>query len=315
MPIKDLFIRRKEKIEGKSKEYYSKKINQTVRHKIIGYILDCNLEIKGGFGGTIPSYNEIKDFCVKLEREFGRTICSTYGYHSEFQEFLFNCSDDEFLSSLEILFKLKYKNITKMKGYAHFNLADRLVSLFKVINDVFEIDKVGYKIIMVDIQGLPFMVVPIDSQYLHSEAIQKPLTLMHNADFKGALDEFEKALDDYRNKKYGDAIHKAVKAYESTLKTILTLKSIPFDPKRDKIPDLVEKIRNNSNIIISSLNSAFDSFWSVLKNGPPTLRNMPGSGHGQGNQVTNFEKSYADYVLRFTGVYIAFLIERYNETK
>jgi len=183
------------------------------------------------------------------------------------------------------------------------------------INEIFRVDKIGYQIVPVSLPKLPYIIVPFSSEYLYIETIRYPMSLMHDANFRGPLDEFERALDDYRYEKYEDTIHKANKAYESTLKTILKLKEIEHDPNKDnKIPKLVEKIRKESNIITKELQSTFDSFWSVLQNGAPTIRNMEGVAHGQGIDVKKMEKSYADFVLRLTGTYIVFLIERYTET-
>jgi hypothetical protein len=181
------------------------------------------------------------------------------------------------------------------------------------INEIFRIDRIGYEIVPVSLPKLPYIIVPFNSQYLYAETIRYPMSLMYDAKFLGPLNEFEKALDDYRNEKYDDTIHKANKSYESTLKTILTLKDIDYEP-HDKLPKLVEKIRNESDIIDNKLVSTFNSFWSVLQNGPPTIRNMEGVGHGQGIDIKKIEKSYADFVLRMAGTYIVFLIERYNET-
>jgi len=140
------------------------------------------------------------------------------------------------------------------------------------------------------------------------------MSLMYDEDFEGPLNEFEDAIDEYRKGEYKDSIHKANKSYESTLKTILEIKGEEYSSK-DTMPNLVEKIRNKTDLIDTSMQSMFDSVWSVLQNGPPNIRNLEGIGHGQGSSIKEVEKSFADFVLRLVGTYIVFLIERYKETK
>lgn len=305
-PIKDLFFRRMKSLNGELPDYYTYELSQTIRHKIIGTILDHRY-YKEGFATLMSAYDEVHEFIIMLEREFGKNLSNEYDAYKKIQDFLFKCSTDEFLTSIEVLVTLKHNNMNRFGD-------NSLFSFIQKVNEIFKIDKIGYEIVPAGLDRLPFIIIPYNSQYLHLETIKKPLSLMHDEDFKGALNEFEEALDEYRKEQYKDAIHKANKSYESTLKTILDLQKVAYDEARDKIPQLVLKIKNNANIIDSNLQSTFDSFWSVLQNGPPTIRNQPGIGHGQGLDIKDIEKSYADFVLRLTGTYIVFLIERYKET-
>lgn len=316
-PIEDLYIRRMKGVECES-EYYSYELDTKVRSKIIGTFFDyrfirgmSDLERHAG----IAKYDEFVELVKILEREFGERISSSHGIEDKLNDFLSTCADEKFLSALEVLLSIKFIN-TKIYG-RNCELAseNKLISFIETINGIFKIDKVGYEIVSSDLPKLPFIIMPFNSEYLHDETINKPLILMRDAEFKGPLNEFEKALDEYRNEEYEDTIHEATKAYESTLKTIMDLKGIEYGPSDNTIPKLVEKIRKEGDIIKREVRSSFDSFWSVLQNGPPSIRNMQGIAHGQGNDIKEIQKSYANFVLRLTGTYIVFLIERYNETK
>jgi len=247
-----------------------------------------------------------------------------------------SCSTDEFLSAIEILISVKFNDDplyrmlaegSKLKRPStgevferspHPEIAkkeEKFKDFIEKINEIFRVDKIGYQIVPVSLPKLPYIVVPFNSEYLYIETVRYSMSLMHDANFMGPLNEFERALDDYRNGKYEDTIHKANKAYESTLKTILNLKQIEFNPAKEKIPQLVQKIQDETDIIDSSIRDLINPFMSVLKKGPNIIRNMEGIGHGQGIDVKEMEKSYANFVLRLTGTYIVFLIERYDETK
>jgi len=193
----------------------------------------------------------------------------------------------------------------------------KLRQFINIINKIFQIEKVGYEISIIEGQtetDVPILVVPFESKYLHDETVQKTRILFHNYEFDGALNEFEKALDDLRFEKYEDCIHKLSKAYESTLKTILDKKTVSYS-KDERIFSLVTKVRTALKLDDPSLNTLFERMWPVLEQGPNVIRNFEGIGHGQGTSIKNYEKSYADFVLHLTGTYIVFLLERYGEIK
>lgn len=307
----NLFFRRTKTENDESKDYYSTEILVNTRYKIV-------MTIYSGLVGT-----EIPQIVFDMERELGRPLSKKMDLSDRLNDFMSNCNDDEFLSLIEIILSNKWEIFLeeRKKGYpepSYFEtppelMKKQLISLVNDINKIFRIDKVGYEIVVKNDEIVPFMVVPFNSEYLHQETIKKPMSLMYDENFKGPLNEFENALNEYGHQDYKKSIHLANNAYESTLKTILELKSIEHS-KYDKIPHLVDKIKNKSNIIDSNLMSAFDSVWGILKNGPNTIRNLEGIGHGQGKEVKEIKKSYSSLVLRLVGTYIAFLIERYNET-
>ncbi|MCK4730147.1 MAG: abortive infection family protein [Candidatus Aenigmarchaeota archaeon] len=310
-PIKDLYLRRMKNLKGELPDYYSYKLNQTIRHKIIGRILDSNYEKSRMYDSY--DYNELKELIISIERELGRTLYAELASINKFTNFMFRCSDEEFLSSLELLLSIKIKNLSQFQE-DYDQIKNTTEILIVNINKIFKIDKIGYEIIPAGLEDLPFIIVPFNSKYLYLETIKKPMSLMHSEKFKGALNEFEKAIEKYRKDDFENAIGEANKAYESTLKTVLFFKKIPFDETRDKIPRLVDKVKS-ANIIDSTLESVFNSFWPVLKNGPNNIRNLSGVAHGQGVDVKTIQKSYADFVLRTVGTYIVFLIEKFQESR
>jgi len=297
-------------LKGELPEYYSYKLTNEIRHKIIGNILDHRYLRNNPFG---RNYDELEEFVILLERELGRSISDEYLTEKKIQDFLFNSTSEEFLTAIELLIALKVSNMHKFHDDYHY-LQENISSFISKVNSIFKIDKIGYEIVPAGLEDLPFIVVPFNSKYLYLETIKQPMILMFDEDFKGPLNEFQKALDKYKINDFEGAIINANKSYESTVKTILDFKKIDYNEKKDKIPQLIDKLKD-SDLIDSTLISVFSSFWPVLKNGPNNIRNLSGIAHGQGKEIKKIEKTYADFVLRTVGTYIVFLIERFKETK
>lgn len=63
-------------------------------------------------------------------------------------------------------------------------------------------------------------IIAVNSQYLHSEVVDSAISLLHDANFDGALQEFMTTHEHYRRGNYKEAIANAGNAFESTMKTI-----------------------------------------------------------------------------------------------
>ena len=317
-PIKDIFSRRMKALKGEIPEYYSYDLDSEIRYKLIQAIAEHYL-VQRVIRDEVE-YDEFKNLVSLIEEELGKSITTHYNASDDLSDFLLNCQDADFLTGIEFLLSLKVTYLMQSNIYHPIcndeKMRENITSFIDKVNRIFKIDKIGYEIVPAGLENLPYIIVPFNSKYLYLETIKRPMSLMHDEDFEGPLNEFEEALDEYRKGKYEDAIFKAGKAYESTLKAILDLKGIAHTPGKTKVPGYVRLIKEKANIIDPWLQSTFEHFWPLLENGPPALRNLPKVGHGQGKDVLKkMKKSYADYALRLAGTHISFLIERYQETK
>ena len=302
--FENVFFRRKKKLEGKEKDYYSYKISEETRWRIIHIVFE-----------NLLSGNELGNLLQKLAKEFGRpTISSEILDNNKIQDFILNSPEEELLTSIELLIALKNQDILNRDYYNRHTPAQKMQDFILQINKAFKLGKIGYEIVPVGLEDLHYIIVPIDSKYLYTETIKRTLTLLHDVEFKGSLQEFESALDEYRNERYDNVILKANKAFESTLKAVLTKKNMSFDEKKDKISALISKLFDSPQFIDPSLKDTFDKVKIILKSGLPTIRNQPGVAHGQGLEPKNIEKSYAEFALHLAGTYTVFLIERYKES-
>lgn len=102
---------------------------------------------------------------------------------------------------------------------------------------------------------------------------------LQDKSFKGANEEFLKAHEHYRRGRYKECLVDALKAFESTMKTIYSLRGWPTQPT-DTAKRLISTCMSNG-LFPAYFDSQFSSIRSLLESGVPTVRNKNG-GHGQG---------------------------------
>jgi len=154
--------------------------------------------------------------------------------------------------------------------------------------------------------------VRVDSRYLHAEAVKPALHLLRDSGkvFAGPLDEYLRAHERYRKGEQKEAIAEALKAFESTMKAICTVRNWPFDPHKDTAKQLIGIILNKG-LIPSYLQQQFNGLASVLESGVPTVRNKT-SGHGQGATPTTVPDYLASYALHLAASNIVLLVEAHK---
>lgn len=238
---------------------------------------------------------------VKIE-DFQRLryeICKHKGIPNIFDDFfdddaihewIMDCPVKDLLRTIELFISLK--SIDRSRGYR-----ERFLHTVNDINDIFKIDKIGYQIVSGKI-------IRKDSEYLHEEVIKRTINLLCTNDFKGPLDEFQKALDHYLNKEYKNTIQEANNSFESTMKAVLTKLNIDFN-QTDTASKLIDKLCEKGIIY---------PYTKSLFQGLPTIRNNQ-SGHGHGIDPKIIYPSYAELSLNLAGSLIVFLINKYQELK
>ena len=93
------------------------------------------------------------------------------------------------------------------------------------------------------------------------------------------------------------------------MKSILTKLKIPFTAT-DTAKPLLRHLYDNDIIYTHTEN--FTNHLVEILQGLPTIRNKQ-SGHGQGLDTKEVNKSYSELALHLAGSFIVFLIERYKE--
>ncbi len=316
MAVFDLYSKRQKRARGEMPDVYVyDNLPKTLRVQIVQIISDA-------FGEDIRNDNlnpfqrryenrlskKLYDFAVDvLRREFGvfelvRGVNSSKD--SLFKFFLGETDIDRALDVVELCFKLmkekidyNYQRVTTVK----IDPDDAILEL----NERFREHGVGYLFVSGEI-------IRVDSQFLHAEAVKPTLSLLHEDGFDGANDEFLSAHAHYRHGRYKECLVDALKAFESTMKTICCLRGWGTRPE-DSARNLIAVCMSNG-LFPEYLNSQFSSVRSLLESGVPTVRNKNG-GHGQGIEPVPVPEYLAQYALNLTATSILFMVEANRAAK
>ena len=211
---------------------------------------------------------------------------------------------DQVLSLIEISFRVVDTDVRGMQDFAtyqtNFQPADDAIA---ELNHRFREHGIGYQY-----QG--GRIIAVNSEYLHSEVVEPALSLLHDANFDGASQEFVAAHEHYRKRNYKEAIANAASAFESTMKTICDRRGWAY--VRDTASALIEVLFSN-DLMPPEMKNHFTGLRSALEGGVPTLRNQAGRGaHGQGSTPVTVPDYLAAYCLHLTAANIVFLVEAHN---
>lgn len=155
-------------------------------------------------------------------------------------------------------------------------------------------------------------IVKVDSQYIHAEAVRPALSLLQQAGFEGASEEFLKAHEHYRKGRNKEAIAEALKAFESTMKSICASMGWSV-PANATAKPLIEACFANG-LVPQALASHFNSLRTTLESGLPTASNRS-ARHGQGQKAVRVPNHVAAYALHLTATNIVFLVESYAKLR
>lgn len=303
----DLFSKRQKRARGEMPDVYVyDDLPQPLRVQIVHIISDA-------FG--TDGYNT--DHAAKAYEFVKQALCREYGLFelvkhprsdqdSVFNFFLQEQSIERALDVVELCFKVIHGYIAEDQSYKYHTTRkiepDDAVS---ELNERFKEHGVGYTFESGEI-------LRVDSQFLHAEAVKPTLAVLRDKNFKGANEEFLKAHEHYRHGRYKECLVDALKAFESTMKTICSLRSWPTQPT-DTAKSLIATCMNNG-LFPAYFDSQFSSIRSLLESGVPTVRNKNG-GHGQGAAPVTVPEYLARYTLNLTATTILFMVEAHQATK
>lgn len=129
------------------------------------------------------------------------------------QTFLMTCSADEVLDILELSFKVIDGSVRSGDYQSRARTTQSANEAIDELNHRFREHGIGY-------QYVDGMLVRVDSQFVHDQAVKPALALLHEAGFQGPSDEFISAFDKHKKGDSKGAIADALKAFESKMKAI-----------------------------------------------------------------------------------------------
>jgi len=307
MAVFDLFSKRQKRARGEVPDIYVyNDLPGPLRVQVVHIIKDA-------FGAD--SYGS--KYASKLYELVHQTLCREFGVfqlidHAQsnqqavFNFFLQEKSVERALDVVELCFKTIQSYIGE--DWAYQKNTDRQIEpddAIAELNERFKEHGVGY-------QFMSGEIIRVDSQYLHVEAVKPTLAILRDEDFKGANEEFLKAHEHYRHGRYKECLVDALKAFESTMKTICGLRGWAIqsgDPARKLIATCM-----GNGLFPAYFDSQFSSIRSLLESGVPTIRNKNG-GHGQGADLVAVPEYLARYALNLTASTILFMMEAHHATK
>lgn len=301
MPVINLYSKRQKRARGEvSDVYVYDSFPQPFRVQLT-YMVQELLGDMDDYNRNYQPRDAYTDIVKVLRKEYGRHhLCKIFynDAYSELHNFLLQEPDVErCLDAIELCYLL---GDSMARSIHYINRSDpdqRVDDCLVELNDRFKEAGLGYELI----DG---KIVRIDSQLLHSETVKPAIGFLNAKGFEGARDEFMGAYEHYRHGNHEEALVDALKAFESTMKIILTA-----NKKTYKAGDTASKLIlacRDAGLMPAYNESQLSSLVNVLTSGIPTLRNKNG-GHGQGESMRIVEPEIVAYGLHLTASAIVML--------
>ena len=225
---------------------------------------------------------------------------SRQNYEEVLRNFFLSCNEIEKILDV-IEFVCRVFEIKSEKSYPQE--AARYNEALTEINLRFVEHGVGY-------QFESGQIIRKDSELFHQKTVKPVLNFLNTTEYTGANEEFLKAHEHYRHRRYKECLNECLKSFESVMKIICDKHNWAYS-QNDTAKKLIEICFAN-DLVPSYLQSQFSALKAVLESGIPTARNKT-SGHGQGITQAVVTDYFARYVLNLTATTILFLVEAEKE--
>ena len=306
MAIIDLYSKRQKRMRGEVSDVYvydifPKSFRVQLSH-MVRELLGDEMQYHSYNGRPKEAYDTIVDILKKeygqvrlYEGPGGRSHQSDYAELHNF--FLLEDDVERCLDAVELCYRIG-DAVARDFSYLEKRKAEEYVDdCIDELNKRFKEAGCGYEYIDGNI-------IRIDSQFLHAEIVKPAIGFLNAEGFEGARDEFLGAYEHYRHGNHKEALVDALKAFESTLKVVLTANGKPYAAGDTARPLVLACSKEG---LIPSYNEAhLTSLVGVLTAGIPTVRNRHG-GHGQGEVVKTVEPEVVAYGLHLTASAIVML--------
>jgi hypothetical protein len=304
MAIFETYSKRMKKVEEKIQDVYIyDEIPEKLRIQVVHILRDTI---------GVENYSVWEYIHSTMTKELGLFSLTDNAYHKDVDnciEFLMICSDEEAIDFIELAFFVidseAFRNdyFTSRVMYSIKQSPDEAI---EELNYRFKDNNVGFEFIKGEL-------VRIDRIYLHKEAVKPAIRLLYEENFQGAAEEFLKSHEHYRKGNYKESMAEALKAFESTMKTICDKKGYGYQKDKDTSSKLISIILDN-NLIPEYLRNHFSGLRTTLEAGLPTVRNKK-AGHGQGSDLVKIEPYFVEYAINLAATNIVFLVNAYKSSK
>jgi len=300
MALFDLFSKRQKRLRGEVPDVYVyDEVPQPLRVQLVQILQD-------GLGPN-ESYHEVP---LQLYAHIHKTLCREYGVFSLAKErhpsdweavanYLLQTDSTEHVIDIVELSLRAVDTVIRQRHWQHIGCSASPDETIAEANSRFRESGVGYEYVSGE-------VIRIDSQLIHDDVVKPALKFLADPKFKGANDEFLRAHEHYRHSRHKECLAECLKAFESTMKTICTLKRWQFQPT-DTAKSLIDTCMTKG-LFPTFMQSHIGNLRAILESGVPTVRNKLG-GHGQGATITVVSESTARFALHSTAANILLFVE------
>ena len=253
-----------------------------------------------------------------LEHQLGRSILSRSMQGigilhpqiivQDLDNFLSECTSDEFLDFVELSFKVQHPPRSR-------NGSSEVI---EAVNEVFLLGNLPYHLtdyVTEESEGFPRFdddirrqrvtkivtyprIIVVEEEVAYKEAVEPALTILGSHQFTAANTEFRDGLEHYRRNRHRDCLTSCGSALESVLKVICDRngwhysKGATLGPLLDLVIDQL------------GLESVFAEKFKLLA----TIRNRSSSSHGGGGSPRVVDRHLAQYMVTTTAATIVFLV-------
>jgi hypothetical protein len=181
--------------------------------------------MRDAIGTDGPSSSAATRFYISLEemlsREFGVFSLGRGDPKTNLSKFIVEGSTEQVIDAIEVIFRMIERKHAE-SGYIKLATPrQRAASAIEELNGRFKEHTIGFRY-----EG--GNLIRIDSEYTHAEITKPALALLRDPQFAGAEKEFRNAHDHYREGSAEEAITDALKAFESTMKSIFVKRGWTF---------------------------------------------------------------------------------------
>ncbi|WP_426220754.1 STM4504/CBY_0614 family protein [Pseudomonas sp. DWRC2-2] len=306
MPVIDLYSKRRKRLRGEVSDVYTYDHFSDKFRVQLCYMIHELMGDSYVYANTSKPNETYNGIVGALRREYGRAyLCEEirgFGPGNAWQDltdFILNEEDVELcLDAIELCYGVGGDAARSMFYVSSRHSPEQFVDdCIEELNARFREAGLGYELI-------GGQIIRIDSRLLHSEIVKPAIGFLNTNGFEGAQDEFLGAYEHYRHGNHEEALVDALKAFESTMKVILSANGESYSP-RDTASKLVLAC-TKAGLVPAYNESHLTSLSNVLSSGIPTLRNQNG-GHGQGEAIRTVEPEVVAYGLHLTAAAILML--------
>lgn len=256
-------------------------------------------------------YGITQQLCETFAQEKGlKCIPGSYAYRANtlwaLENYIDQCDNEDFLDLMDFIGGAFLSNEKVWKKAQYSIGVKEFQDAIDELNERLKQHGLGYELINHEI-------IKKTNTVTHEKIVKPALMLLTDEEFRGAEDEYLLAFEHYEHGENKDAILNAIKAFESTMKTICAGMGYPFKPQSDTAKQLIATLEKNQ-FYPSYLNNHITGIRTTLESGAPTLRNKE-AGHGQGAEVKDVSDEYVEYALNLVATNILFLYRIYKSRK